>query len=88
MVKRGQTDRRLAAGEARRGGAGRNSCSGDQIDCGARLRDAGEVPHRVVVVVGLGVAGNDAGDESIGYRSSGELGLVAREHSEARGEVL
>ena len=88
MVKRGQTDRRLSASEAKRGGGVRDSCSGDQIDGGARLRDAGEVPHRVVVVIGLGIAGKGADDESSGCRSSGELGLVARRHGEARGEVL
>ena len=32
----------------------------------------------MVVVVGLGVAGNDARDELCGCRGSGELGLVVR----------
>ena len=41
----------------------------------------------MVVVVGLGVAGNVAGDEFGGDRGSGELGLVARGHGEARGLV-
>ena len=41
----------------------------------------------MVLVVGLGVAGDDAGDEFGGGRSSGELGLVARGHGEARGVV-
>ena len=87
MVKEGQTGRRLAAGKARRGGAVRNSCSGDQIDGGARLRDAGDVPHRVVVVVGLGVAGKGASNDLGGCQSLGELGLVARRRGKARGVV-
>ena len=41
----------------------------------------------MVVVVGLEVAGKGIGDESNGCRSSGDLGLVAREHGEARGVV-
>ena len=83
MVKQGSAGQ-PAGGEPpatiRCGGAARVSHSGDQIDGGARLRDAGSDPHRLVVVAGLGVAGNDAGDEFGGGRSSGELGLVARGH--------
>ena len=71
-----------------RGGAVRDLCSGDQNGGGAHLCDAGSVPHLVVVVVGLGVAGKGVGDDLGGCRSSGELGLVARRHGEARGEVL
>jgi hypothetical protein len=37
-----------------------------------------------VVVAGLKVAGNDAGDELCGCRSSGELGLIARRHGRVR----
>ena len=37
--------------------------SGDQIDGGDHLRVAGNELQRLVVVVGLGVTGNIAGDE-------------------------
>ena len=60
-VKQGETRRRLAAGEARRGGVMRVSCSGDQNDGGEHLHVAGSKPHRVVAVGGAGVAGNVAG---------------------------
>ena len=51
--------------------------SGDQKDGGDYLRDAGRKPRRVVAVGGAGVAGDVAGDEFGGGRSSGELGLIA-----------
>ena len=70
VVKTGPTRRRLVAGEAKHGGGVRVSCSGCQIDGGAHLRVAGGKPHRVEVVAGLGVAGDDAGDKSSGCRSS------------------
>ena len=63
-------------------------CSGCQNDGGARLRAAGSEPRRVVVVAGLGVAGNDAGNESSGYRSSGEVELVGAVLVEVRGVIL
>ena len=78
----------MAADEARRGGVVRVSFSGDQMDGGGYLCDAGSEPRRVVVAVGLGVAGNDAGDERCGCRSSGEVELVARRHGEERAGVL
>ena len=52
----------------------RVSCSGDQNDGVEHLRVAGSKPHRVVLVVGLVVAGNDAGDKRGDGRSSGALG--------------
>ena len=52
---------------------------------GECLRVAGSKPQCLVAVVGLGVAENVAGDEFGGDRSSGELGLVAKGHGEARG---
>ena len=55
---------------------------------GGHLRVAGSKPQLLVVVVELGVAGNVAGDDLGGRRSSGELGLVARGHGEVRGVVL
>ena len=85
--QRVKTCRRLAAGEARRGGALRKSPTGHQLMRGEQLRVARNEPRRLVVVVGLGVAGNVAGDEFGGDRGSGELGLVARGHGEARGLV-
>ena len=63
-------------------------CSGDQMGGGGHLRVARSEPRRVRVVVGLGVAGNDAGDELCGCRSSGEVELEATGHGEARGVVL
>ena len=39
-------------------------------------------------MVGLGVAGNDAGDELCGCRISGEVEPEAMGHGEARGVVL
>ena len=84
----GLTRRRLAAGEAKRGGEVRVLCSGCQNDGGAHLRVAGSEPRRVVVVAGLGVAGNDAGDESSGCRSSGEVELVGAVLVEVRGVFL
>ena len=65
------THRRLAAGDVqtRRWSAG--SLSGDQKDGGEYLRVAGGEPRRLVVVVELGVAGIDAGDEPCGCRGTG-----------------
>ena len=76
----GQTRRRLDAGEARHGGEARIWSSINQIDGGDALRVAGELAHRVVVAVGLGMVGKDVGDDVGGCRSSGELGVVARRH--------
>ena len=66
----------------------RVACFGDQNDGGAHLRDAESEPRRVVVAVGLGVAGNDAGDELCSCRSSGEVEPVARGHGKGRAVVL
>ena len=55
---------------------------------GGHLRVAGSKPQLLVVVVELGVAGNGAGDDFGGRRSSGEVELDARGHGEARGVVL
>ena len=62
--------------------------SGDQMSGGGHLRVAGSKPQLLVVVVELGVAGNVAGDDFGGRRSSGEVELDARGHGEARGVVL
>ena len=62
--------------------------SGNQKGGGDYLRDAGRKPRRVVPVGGAGVAGNVAGGELCGCRSSGEVEPKATEHGEARGEVL
>ena len=82
----GQTDRRLDAGEASRGGEPRVCVSGDQTAGGGHLRDADARPHRVVVAAGPGVAGVVAGDDLGGRRSSDEVGSDARGHGEAREE--
>ena len=88
---RGQTTltrRRLAAGDVqtRRWSAG--SPSGDQKDGGEYLRVAGGEPRRLVVVVELGVAGIDAGDEPCGCRGTGVVETVAREHGEGHAMAL
>ena len=56
----------------------RVSCSSDKKGGGGHLRVAGNEPRQVVVVVVLGVAGNDAGDDLCGCRSSGKVEPVAR----------
>ena len=66
----------------------RVSSSGDQMDGGGHRRGAGSEPRRVVVVVELQVAGNDAGDELCGCRSSGEVEPIARGHGKGRAVVL
>ena len=66
----------------------RDSSSGDQMDGGEYLRVAGSKPHRLVVMVELGVAGIDAGDEPCGCRGTGVVEPVAREHGEGRAMVL
>ena len=62
--------------------------SGDQKSRGGYLRVAGSKPQLLVVLVELGVAGNGAGDNLGGCRSSGDDEPEATEHGEARGEVL
>ena len=58
------------------------------MDGGEHLRVAGSKPHRLVVVVELGVAGIDAGDEPCGCRGTGMVESVAREHGEGHAMVL
>ena len=65
----GSTHRRLAAGEAERGGESGFLNSGDQRSRGGHLRVAGSKPQLLVVVVELGVVGNVAGDDLGGRRS-------------------
>ena len=55
---------------------------------GEHLHAAGNEPHQLVVVVELGVAGIDAGDEPCGCRGTGVVGSVAREHGEGHAMVL
>ena len=62
--------------------------SGDQKSRGGHLRVAGSKPQLLVVLVELGVAGNGAGDDFGGRRSSGDDEPEATGHGEARGEVL
>ena len=62
--------------------------SGDQKDGGDHLRVAGREPRRVVVVVELQVAGNDAGNKLYGCRSSGEVKFVVVGLLEAQGQLL
>ena len=58
------------------------------MDSGEYLRVAGGEPRRLVVVVELGVAGIDAGDEPGGCRGTGVVETVAREHGEECARVL
>ena len=60
----------------------------DQIDSGLVLWVAASKPHRLVVEVELREAGNDAGDDLGGRRSSGEVEHEATGQGEARGVVL
>ena len=59
VVKTGQTRRRLAAGEAKRGGVLRKTAVGHGSSCGWVRWRALALPHRMVVVAGPGVAGDD-----------------------------
>ena len=79
---------RLVAGEARDGGGGRNSSSGDQMASGGHLRDAGARPRRVVAAAGPKMAGVVTGVDRGGRRSSGELGVDATVAGEARARHL
>ena len=76
-VKLGSTRRRLAAGEARRGGEPRVCPTGRRLARGAQLRDADARPHPTVGVVRPGSGRSGAGDELGGGRNSVELGLIA-----------
>ena len=62
----------------------RDPCSGDQMGGGEHLHAAGNEPHRLVVVVELGVAGIDAGDKPGGCRGTGVVETVAGEHGEGQ----
>ena len=64
------TRRSLAAGDVQARQSLRVSPSGNQMNSGDHLREAGSEPRRVVVVVELQVTGNDAGNELCSYRSS------------------
>ena len=66
----------------------RDCSSGDQKDGGEYLRVAGGEPRRLVVVVELGVAGINAGDEPCGCQGTGVVESVAREHGEGHAMVL
>ena len=57
------THRRLAAGEAERGGESGFVHSGDQMRGGGHLLVARSKPQLLVAVVELGVAGDVAGDD-------------------------
>ena len=69
--------RRLAAGEARRGGVLRDLPIGLHFLRGEQLRAAGARPHPAVVMAWPGSGRSIAGDEFGGGRSSGQLVCVA-----------
>ena len=73
-----QTRRRLAAGEAERGGESGFVHSGDQMGSGEHLQVAGTEPQLLVAVVELGVAGDVAGDDFRGRRSRVKTSLRLR----------
>ena len=62
---------------ARRGGGAQSRTVVLRSKLGWALRKAGATVHQVVVVVGPGTAGIDAGDEPCGSWSSGEAELIA-----------
>ena len=68
VVKTGQTRRRLAAGEAKRGGVPRKTSVVHGSSCGWVRWRALALPHRMVVVAGPGVAGDDGNELDGGDR--------------------
>ena len=79
-VKPARLGPRLVAGEARDGGGGRNSSSGDQMAGGGQLRDAEDPARRVVRSVMPGAIYIDGGELKGGGRSSGNSGDGAIGH--------
>ena len=67
---------RLVAGEARDGGGGRNSSSGDQMAGGGQLHDAEDPARRVVWSVRPGATYIDGGELKGGGRSTARSGLA------------
>ena len=76
----GQSRRRLAAGEAERGGGARDRRSGDHSGGGEALRVAGRAPRLPVESVGVGAAGIGAGVDLGGRRSSAKVERGAAVH--------
>ena len=74
---------RLVAGEARDGGGGRNSSSGDQMAGGGHLRDTEDPARRVVRSDMPGAIYIDRGELKGGGRSSGNSGDGAIGHGVA-----
>lgn len=64
--QRGQTHRRLDAGEVRGGGGDRKSPSGDQSSGGGHLHGDGTHPHPFRRVLGAGEGCGDGSDERSG----------------------
>ena len=77
-------DPRLVAGEARDGGGLRVYCSGNQMDGGDHLRDAGDPVRRVVQSVTPGATYIDGGELKGGGRSSGLSGNGVARHERAK----
>ena len=73
---------------ARRGGGARSRAVVLRSKLGWALWKAGAMVRQVVVVVGPGMAGIDAGDEPCGCRTSGEAKLVVAVALEERGQLL
>ena len=75
----------LVAGEARDGGGGRNSSSGDQMAGGGQLRDAEDPARRVVRSVRPGATYIDGGELKGGGRRSVVAAGRARGHGRLHG---
>ena len=63
VLKPGQNDRRLAAGDGSRGGGARKSPTGRRFERGLLLQLASARAHLVVAAFGRRVAGIEPGDE-------------------------
>ena len=68
VVKTGPTRRRLAAGETKHGGVPRKTSTVHGSSCGWVRWRALALPHRMVVVAGPGVAGDDGNELDGGDR--------------------
>ena len=75
VVKTGQTRRRLAAGEAKRGGVPRKTSVVHGSSCGWVRWRAFALPHRMEVVAGPGVAGDDGNKLDGGDRRRACVGM-------------
>ena len=83
VVKPGQNDRRLAAGDGSRGGGARKSPTGRRFERGLLLQLASARAHLVVAAFGRRVAGIKPGDELGGGGALAQTGSGATVHERA-----